>query len=185
MGAPRQPNVLVLGGSGGTGTAAIQLASFFGAATIATTTSSGNFDYCSSLGATQLIDYHAEKWQDIFEEGYLDVIFDTVGEAGTAKDALNLLSKSGGRFVTIAGALVPSWEVPAGTTQANFINSDTNLVSAPLLSSLTDIVTAGALTMHSVSIYSLDQVEEAFATSAGGHVVGKLVVSVTNDTQAN
>ena len=30
VGSPRKPNVLVLGGSGGTGTAAIQLANFFG-----------------------------------------------------------------------------------------------------------------------------------------------------------
>jgi NADPH:quinone reductase-like Zn-dependent oxidoreductase len=182
VGAPRAPRVLVLGGSGGTGSAAIQLAAFFGADSIATTTSSANFDYCASLGATQLIDYHTENWQDVFEEGYLDVIFDTVGDAGTAADALALLSKSGGRFVTIAGALAPSFQVPAGTTQAQFINSDTNLVSAPLLSSLKDIVDAGGLKMPSVSVYGLDQVSEAFATSAAGHVVGKLVISVTNDT---
>ena len=39
--------VLVLGGSGGTGSAGIQLAKAFGASRIATTTSAANFDYCS------------------------------------------------------------------------------------------------------------------------------------------
>lgn len=182
VGAPRSPRVLVLGGSGGTGSSAIQLAVHFGAASVATTTSSDNFDYCESLGATQLIDYHTTDWQDVFNEGDLDIIFDTVGSAGTAKDALALLSKSGGRFITIAGTLVPSFQVPAGTTQNNFINSDTNLDSAAQLEALKDIVDTGGLRMPSVSVYGLDQVSEAFATSAGGHVVGKLVISITNDT---
>jgi len=185
VGGPRSPRVLVLGGSGGTGSAAIQLAVYFGAASVATTTSSGNFDYCSSLGATQLIDYHTTDWQDVFQEGDLDIIFDTVGSAGTAADALALLSKSGGRFVTIAGALAPSWQVPAGTTQNNFINSDTNLASAPQLSALKDIVDAGGLAMPSISVYGLDQTSEAFATSKAGHVVGKLVISITNDTEVS
>ena len=40
--------VLVLGGSGGTGTTGIQLAKYFGASKIVTTTSSTNFKYCES-----------------------------------------------------------------------------------------------------------------------------------------
>jgi len=44
--ASSNKTVLVLGGSGGTGSAAIQLAKAFGAAHVATTTSAANFDYC-------------------------------------------------------------------------------------------------------------------------------------------
>lgn len=187
-GAPQRPNVLVLGGSGGTGSAALQLASFFGASTVATTASPANFDYCASLGATTLIDYHTVDWADgaTFPPGFLDVVLDTVGEAGTAAKALSLLSPHGGRFVTIAGALAPGpGAAPPGTSQFQFINSDTNLASAPELEALAAVASAGGLRMPSVAVYGLDQVAEAFATSAAGHVVGKLVVSVKNDTAAD
>lgn len=40
------PVVLILGGSGGTGTTAIQMAKAFGSSKIITTTSADNFDYC-------------------------------------------------------------------------------------------------------------------------------------------
>jgi len=182
-----RPNVLVLGGSGGTGSAGIQLAKYFGAATIAATASPDNFGYCASLGATALIDYHSQNWMvagEVFEAGFLDVIYDTVGEVGSAAAALALLSKHGGRFVTIAGSLVPSFDVPPGTTQAQFINSDTNLESARELQALKVAVEAQALAMPSVSVYTLDQVPEAFLTSAAGHVVGKLVISISNGTDA-
>jgi len=48
---------------------------------------------------------------------------------------------AGGYFVTIAGALAP--QPKPGVKQASFINSDTNLASAPLLESLTDIANNG------------------------------------------
>ena len=114
------------------------------------------------------------------------MIFDTVGEAETAERALALLSPHGGRFVTIAGALAAdNFTVPAGTTQARFINSDTNLASAREMAALSELVVAGALAMPSVSVYGIDQLAEAFDTSAAGHVVGKLVVSVKNLTAAD
>jgi len=132
-----------------------------------------------------LIDYQTQAWQDEFEEGYLDIVFDTVGEAGTALDALTLLSKNGGRFVTIAGSLALPSSVPPGTTQSAFINSDTTLVSSPLLNSLNEMVRAGLLRMPSISVFGLDQVDEAFSISAAGHVVGKLVVSISNNTNSS
>jgi NADPH:quinone reductase-like Zn-dependent oxidoreductase len=47
-------SALILGGSGGTGSLAIQIAKALGASTIATTTSSKNFDLVKSLGATKV-----------------------------------------------------------------------------------------------------------------------------------
>jgi NADPH:quinone reductase-like Zn-dependent oxidoreductase len=48
------------------------------AGSVATTASPDNFDYCASIGATRLIDYHNEDWTTAFANGYLDVVFDTV-----------------------------------------------------------------------------------------------------------
>merc|ERR1712135_88993 len=56
--------VLMLGGSGGTGTTGIQMAKAWGATTVITTTSQANADYVTSLGADRVIDYHTQNWWD-------------------------------------------------------------------------------------------------------------------------
>jgi NADPH:quinone reductase-like Zn-dependent oxidoreductase len=76
--------VLVLGGSGGTGSVGIQMAKSFGAKTVITTTSSANFAYCKRLGADALVDYHAEDWWSVLDDGSVDVVYDTVGQVGIA-----------------------------------------------------------------------------------------------------
>ena len=120
---------MVLGGSGGTGTTGIQLAHAFGAReTLITTTSADNFAYCKGLGATRTIDYKTVNWWDkgVLDDDSLDVIYDTVGQQGTGDRAMAKL-KSGGYYITIAGALAS--KVKPGVTQNMFINSDTNLNS--------------------------------------------------------
>jgi|EP00908_Phaeocystis_cordata_P000396 NADPH:quinone reductase-like Zn-dependent oxidoreductase len=93
---PGGPVVLVLGGSGGCGTTGLQLATHFGAASLITTTSKDNFDYCRGLGATRLIDYQSTNWWDVLPKDSVDVVYDTVGQAGTGDRAMAVL-RSGGR----------------------------------------------------------------------------------------
>ncbi len=86
--------VLILGGSGSLGTAAIQFAVALGAEVIATS-SARNADLLRSLGAARVIDYKSE---DALSEGAnYNVVFDTLGVAsfGAARKAL---AKSG-RYV--------------------------------------------------------------------------------------
>eukprot|EP00039_Didymoeca_costata_P031726 m.36046 g.36046 ORF g.36046 m.36046 type:complete len:357 (+) comp9008_c0_seq2:91-1161(+) len=171
----RKPTVLILGGSGGTGTTGIQLAKAFGAANIITTTSQENFIYCQMLGATKLIDYHTSNWWDpsVIPASSVDVVYDTVGQSGTGDRAMNVL-KTGGYYVTITGQLAS--HVKQGVKQSMFINSDTNLDSAPLLKNLTTLSEKGFLNMPMIKTYPLSQVKEAFGESSQGHVVGKLVI---------
>ena len=66
-GAPwTQPStkvVLILGGSGGTGSAGIQLAKQeYQAGRVITTCGGENADYVKGLGADQVIDYHTSNW---------------------------------------------------------------------------------------------------------------------------
>ena len=175
-------SVLVLGGSGGTGSAGIQMAKAFGSTMVAATASPDNFEYCEELGADLMIDYHTTEWSEVFSPGEIDVIYDTVGEPGTAEKAFSILSRHGGHFVTIADFSDVVVDVPAGVTFSKFINSDTNLVSAPEMQGLSAMYEAGQLRMPSVAVYGLSQTAEAFATSAEGHVVGKLVISISNET---
>ena len=177
-GAPFAPNasVLVLGGSGGTGATGIQLSKAYGAARVTTTTSAANADFVRSLGANSVIDYHSQNWWEVLADGQFDAIYDTVGEAGTGARAIRKL-RDGGRYVTITGALAPS--VPPGKHQAMFINSDTNLGSAPLLDELSALIAADKLRMRRIdSTFGLSKVSDAFARSATGHAVGKISIDV-------
>ena len=197
--------VLVLGGSGGTGTTGIQLAKcectlvfrrmsrgnecskswvnqtlelnlagwcrFFSASTIITTCGTSNLDYCKENGAdqvgmlscalcllfliclvcvfvsfmimcAQVIDYHTQNWWEVLADNSVQVVYDTVGEDGTADYAMEKLAP-GGYFVTIAGSLAR--DPKPGVKQASFINSDTNLGNLLEMDALSSIVANGEM----------------------------------------
>ena len=91
--------VLIHGAAGGVGTCAVQLARWRGAR-ITATASSANLDFVRSLGADEVIDYRAERFEDVVRQ--VDVVFDTVGEE-TLERSWNVL-KPGGRLVTVAAS---------------------------------------------------------------------------------
>lgn len=68
--------VLVHGGAGGVGSFVVQLAAALGARVIATA-SAGDADFVRGLGAEQVVDYTARRFEDEVEG--VDVVFDTVG----------------------------------------------------------------------------------------------------------
>lgn len=180
-GAPwkKSPVVLVLGGSGGTGSVGLQLAKAFGAGKIITTTSKDNFDYCRSLGADTLLDYHTQNWWEVLDNDSVDVVYDTVGQKGTGDWAMEKI-RSGGWYVTITGALAT--KVKPGVQQNEFINSNTNLNNTQQLDPLSDLVAADKLRMRRLTILGLPQVEEGFNMSRTHQTVGKVVISVSNST---
>ena len=171
--------VLILGGSGGTGSTGIQIARALGAGEIITTTSAGNSQYVKELGANRTIDYHEYDWWDpsVIAPDSVDVVYDCVGQSGTGDRAMSVL-KVGGFYVTITGALAD--HVKKGVQQHMFINSDTNLNSGKLLDALKDLAERDMLRMPRIEhMYMLDEIPQAFEQSKTGHVVGKLVVNVT------
>jgi NADPH:quinone reductase-like Zn-dependent oxidoreductase len=90
-------HVLVHGGAGAVGIFAIQLARFHGAH-VAATASARNLAFVSHLGAEQVIDYRALRFEDKVRN--MDVVFDTVG-GETLQRSWGVL-KPGGRTITIA-----------------------------------------------------------------------------------
>lgn len=174
--------VLVLGGSGGTGTAAIQLAKAFGASDVIATTSAANSDYARRLGANRVIDYHSSNWWEVLADASVDVIYDTVGQKGTGDRAMPKL-KSGGFYVTITGALPSTPRKDVGATM--FISSDTNLHNYEILDKLREFAESDRLRMPELKTYAMPHISEAFAESATGHVTGKLVVKMPSAENAN
>jgi len=99
------PRCLILGGAGGVGSCAIQLAKgLYNASYVATTASAAKSDFVVSLGVHRVVDHRKEDFSKVLaskdESKLFDFIFDTVGEA---KKCPELLRKGGG-LVSIATA---------------------------------------------------------------------------------
>jgi NADPH:quinone reductase-like Zn-dependent oxidoreductase len=95
-------DVLILGAGSGVGSAAIQIAKFFGARVIATVGSDEKLAKAKELGADHVINHKTEKIRDevrrITNKRGVDVVFEHVGTA-TWEDSLASLA-AGGRLIT-------------------------------------------------------------------------------------
>jgi len=95
-------DVLVLGAGSGVGSAAIQIAKFFGCRVIATAGSEEKLSKAKQLGADDTIHHHKEKVRDsvrkLTAKRGVDVAFEHVGTA-TWEDSVASLAP-GGRLVT-------------------------------------------------------------------------------------
>lgn len=128
------PRVLILGGAGGVGSVAIQLAKCkYNASFVATTASAGaKTDLCKRLGADVVVDYRNERFEDVLKppaDGQgdkdddpllFDYVLDTSGEVWRAR---NLVRRGGGVCSIIAHPTVEgirdwleSSRLPAGST---------------------------------------------------------------------
>jgi NADPH:quinone reductase-like Zn-dependent oxidoreductase len=91
--------VLIHGAAGGVGNLAVQLAHWRGGR-VAATAAADNLDFVRSLGAEEVIDYRADRFEDVVR--HVDVVFDTVG-GETLERSWSVL-KPGGRLVTVAAS---------------------------------------------------------------------------------
>jgi NADPH:quinone reductase len=110
--AAMQPDetLLVHGGAGGTGSAAIQLGKALGACVIATASTTAKLDYCRALGADQCINYNDEDFVATVlaatDGRGADVVYDPVG--GEIFERSVGCTASGGRMLAI-GFASGSW----------------------------------------------------------------------------
>lgn len=96
--------VLVLGAAGGVGTASIELGKYMGATVIAAASSSDKLEFCSGLGADQVISYSdlVEFKQKLRDLGGVDVVVDCVGGA-VSEVALRCMNWNG-RYLVVGFA---------------------------------------------------------------------------------
>lgn len=91
--------VLIYGASGSVGTAAVQLAKYFGAH-VTGVCSSKNLELVRSIGADRVIDYTREDFTKSRDR--YDILFDTVGKT-SMKECLKLLTPRGKYLLTEFG----------------------------------------------------------------------------------
>jgi len=94
--------VLILGAGSGVGSAAVQIAKFFGCRVIATAGNDAKLAKAKELGADDLVNHHAQKIKDevrrLTAKRGVDVVFEHVGSS-TWDDSVASLTR-GGRLVT-------------------------------------------------------------------------------------
>lgn len=163
--------VLVNGAAGGVGHLAVQLAKWQGAYVIAV--ASGSHEaFLRKLGADEFIDYTKRKPEAVVDN--IDVVLDTVGGEKT------------GRFLQVlnpGGALYPVY--PLGFTgqedaaRRGFTVSSTQVRShGAQLAEAGKLLDNGTVRVAIDSTYPLSQAAQAHERAAGGHLRGKLVLTV-------
>lgn len=105
--------VFIPAGSGGIGTFAIQLAKHFGAR-VGTTTSTGNVQLVTSLGADEVVDYKKQEFEKVLH-GY-DVVLGTL--RGDAIEKSIGILRPGSKIVSLIGPLDAAF---ARARRLNFI----------------------------------------------------------------
>jgi NADPH:quinone reductase-like Zn-dependent oxidoreductase len=166
MTSPGQ-RVLIHAGAGGVGHLAVQLAHRLGAHVIATA-SPRNRDFLLDLGADEVYDYTAGRFEDDLEP--VHVVIDGVGG--------DVLTRS--YRVLVPGGIVGTLPNRPDAAEAEAAGVRAALVfvrpDAVQLEGLAAMVADGRLRVHVERTFGFDQVQEAHEVQAAGHVRGKLVL---------
>ncbi len=169
--------VLILGGSGSLGSAAVQIAAAMGTEVTATC-SARNVGLVASLGADRVIDY-AEEDALAARERY-DVIYDTLGIATFASARKSLTQR--GRYVcpVLSLRLLAATLRTAAIGQRKARFSATGLQTPdllrPLLKRLVEMTEAGTLAPVLDRVYPLNDLIAAHRHMETGHKRGNVVV---------
>lgn len=173
--------VLVYGASGSVGTAAVQLAAFFGA-DVTGVCSTGNVEMVKSLGAHSVIDYTKE---DFTQQGKTyDIIFDAVGKSTFARCKV-ALNDHGIYLTTVPtlGFMIQS--IVAGKKGKKATFAATGLrpqhEKAKDLNTLGELAREGKIKTVIDRYYSLEQIVEAHRYVEQGHKKGNVVISVKHE----
>jgi NADPH:quinone reductase-like Zn-dependent oxidoreductase len=157
--------VLIHGAAGGVGTFAVQLARWRGAR-VTGTASTANLDFVRRLGADEVIDYRAQRFEDVVRDA--DVVFDTVG--GETLDRSWGVLKPGGRLVSVAD---PGERADERTLAAYFIVEP----NRTQLAEIARLIEMGALRPDVGAVFPLAEARQAYQHKPNH---GKVVLRVVD-----
>ena len=168
--------MLIHAGAGGVGHLAVQLAAYFGARVIATT-STANVSWLRELGAEEVIDYTTTRFEDRVSD--VDVVIDLVGNVhdNTGTRSLAVL-RHGGLIISVPTGGWPGLAAEAeeaGVRYSGFAVSP----DAACLSIVSRLIDSGDLHVRVSEIFPLEDAADAHALLERGHTRGKIVLEVS------
>lgn len=172
--------VLILGGAGGVGCLAIQMAKARGARVVTTASPSKLSDgssmtkveFCQSLGAASVIDYTKTDWSEELAGQEFDIVYDCVGLQEDFEKASKVLKK-GGLFATIANFNTDNKSTENVRYAVYFVHSN-----AKDLQIIHDMVKEGEVKVPIDSVYQFADTPAALMRSLTGRSVGKIVIEL-------
>ena len=163
--------VLIHGAAGGVGHFAVQLAKRKAAHVIATA-SAKNHELVYELGADEMIDYQAQKFEDVARK--IDIVLDSIG-SDTQERSWKVLKK-GGILVSIVQ--------PPSEEEARSVGARGAMVQSrpdgSKLAEIAKIIDSGQLAPVINRILPLSEARRAQELSESGHAHGKIVLRVVN-----
>ncbi|MFN3230575.1 MAG: NADPH:quinone oxidoreductase family protein [Alphaproteobacteria bacterium] len=178
--------LLVLGGSGSSGSAAIQLGKALGATVIATASSDEKADFCRDLGADDVINHREtaihHAMRDITGGVGPSIVYDPVG--GSAYEQATKCVAQYGRIILI-GYGSGSW---AKVDPLHCVLRSYNIVGAfagattpdenkQHQAHMNELIAAGKIKVPVDKVFPFDQVPQAIARVGKGQMLGKVIVS--------
>lgn len=166
--------VLIHGAAGGVGSFALQFAKWKGAHVIGTA-SSGNGQFLRSIGADEVIDYKAQKFEDTVHDA--DVVIDTIG--GDTFDRSWGVLKPGGFLVTTVA------DVPAGAAEAHGVRARhiVSQANGDELAQIAKIIDEKFIKPVVTTVLPLSEARKAQEMSESQHTRGKIVLRIAEEPQ--
>jgi NADPH:quinone reductase-like Zn-dependent oxidoreductase len=171
--------VLINGASGSVGTAAIQVAKYYGAE-VTGVCSTTNLELVKSLGADKVIDYTKDDFTKIGQT--YDIIFDTIGKSSFLRCESSLKKK--GIYLTTVPTLVDllltSWTSMLCLKKAKFTFAGLRPASEMTkdLIFIKELMEVGKIKPVIDRSYPLEQIVEAHRYVEKGHKKGNVVITV-------
>ena len=171
--------VLINGASGSVGSAAVQLAKYFGA-DVTGVCSTSNLEFVKSLGADKVIDYTKEDFTKNGET--YDIIYDTVGKTSFSGCKNSLKQK--GLYLAGAGGLLEfvqmGWTSMIGSKKVIFGIARQKTED---LIFLKELIEAGKIRSVIDRRYPLEQTAEAHGYVDKGHKKGNVVITLEHNNK--
>ena len=163
--------ILIHGGAGGIGSISIQLANHLGAH-VATTVSTDDTEFVKDLGASELVDYKTQKFEDVLPHDY-DAVFDTVG-GETYTRSFKILKRDRGVLVSMLEQPVQELMDQFGV-KAAFLFSQAN---RERLTKLAEWVDQNNIRVNVERIFPLEEAPAALDYQRDVHPRGKIVLAM-------
>ncbi|MGI5471607.1 NADP-dependent oxidoreductase [Streptomyces sp. CA-132043] len=167
--------VLIHAAAGGVGHFAVQFAKYLGAHVIGTA-SAAKHDWLRGLGADELVDYTAVRFEEVVSE--VDVVIDLVGDDkdDTSTRSLGTL-RSGGLLIAVPSGVAPELVDTArqlGLQACGFLVEP----DGAALTRIAELIDEGVVKAEVEDVLPLEHAAEAHRRGEAGRTRGKLVLRV-------